>query len=190
MPKRVQISINIEDCVSQNRRVVWSPAACDSLGVYMRRITYDSATVNISVFIEQRNISFQHDISLTTMRLGVLSWEQLKNRETHGRIVSFDQLREIADLFVMFIAWTSQKASKVHSANLKHSKSTRRQSSCASREMYKISTSRNGNEYPRQLSFWYRALSCGADWFTKGVYIWVTHLHIAVPTVTCSLRYT
>ena len=80
----------------------------------MRRITYDSATVNISVFIEQRNISFQHDISLTTMRLGVLSWEQLKNRETHGRIVSFDQLREIADLFVMFIAWTSQKASKVH----------------------------------------------------------------------------
>ena len=114
MPKRVQISINIEDCVSQNRRVVWSPAACDSLGVYMRRITYDSATVNISVFIEQRNISFQHDISLTTMRLGVLSWEQLKNRETHDRIVSFDQLREIADLFVMFIAWTSQKASKVH----------------------------------------------------------------------------
>ena len=114
MPKRVQISINIADCVSQNRRVVWSPAACDSLGVYMRRITYDSATVNISVFIEQRNISFQHDISLTTMRLGVLSWEQLKNRETHGRIVSFDQLREIADLFVMFIAWTSQKASKVH----------------------------------------------------------------------------
>ena len=91
--------IYIEDCVSQNRRVVWSPAACDSLGVYMRRITYDSATVNISVFIEQRNISFQHDISLKTMRLGVLSWEQLKHRETHGRIVSFDQLREIADLF-------------------------------------------------------------------------------------------
>ena len=42
------------------------------LGVYMRRITYDSATVNISVFIEQRNISFQNDISLKTMRLGVL----------------------------------------------------------------------------------------------------------------------
>ena len=117
MPKRVQISINIEDCVSQNRRVVWSPAACDSLGVYMRRITYDSATVNISVFIEQRNISFQNDISLKTMRLGVLSWEKSKNRETHGRIVSLDQLegrRAIADLFVMFIAWTSQKASKVH----------------------------------------------------------------------------
>ena len=194
MPKRVQISINIEDCVSQNRRVVWSPAACDSLGVYMRRITYDSATVNISVFIEQRNISFQNDISLKKpWDWGVSSWKKLKHRETHGRIVSLEQTgsrKAIADLFVMFIAWTSQKASKVHSANLKHSKSTRRQSSCASREMYKISTSRNGNEYPRQLSFWYRALSCGADWFTKGVYIWVTHLHIAVPTVTCSLRYT
>ena len=87
------------------------------LGVCMRRIKYDSATVNNSVFIEQRNISFQNDISLKTMRLGVLSWEKLKNRETHGRIVSLDQLgsrRAIADLFVMFIAWTSQKASKVH----------------------------------------------------------------------------
>ena len=89
------------------------------LGVYMRRITYDSATVNISVFIEQRNISFQNDISLKTMRLGVLSWEKLKNRETHGRIVSLDQLslgvwRANADLFVMFIAWTSQEGSKVH----------------------------------------------------------------------------
>ena len=42
---------------------------------------------------EQRNISFQNDISLKTMRLGVLSCENLKHRETHGRIVSFDQLR-------------------------------------------------------------------------------------------------
>ena len=32
----------------------------------------DSATVNISVFIEQRNVSFQNDISLKNMRLGVL----------------------------------------------------------------------------------------------------------------------
>ena len=55
------------------------------LGVYMKRITYDSATVNISVFIDQRNISFQNDISLKTMRLGVLSWEKLKHCETHGR---------------------------------------------------------------------------------------------------------
>ena len=40
-----------------------------------------------------------------------------KKRETHGRIVNLDQLgsqKAIADLFVMFIAWTSQKASKVH----------------------------------------------------------------------------
>ena len=63
------------------------------LGVYTRRITYDSATVNISVFIEQRKLSFQNDISLKTMRLGVLSCEKLKHRETHGGIVSLDQLR-------------------------------------------------------------------------------------------------
>ena len=58
----------------------------------MRRINYDSATVNIPIFIEQRNISFQNDILLKTMRLGVLKGEKLKNRETHGRIVSLDQL--------------------------------------------------------------------------------------------------
>ena len=83
-------------------------------------INYDSTTVNIAVFIEQRNISFQNDISLKTMRLGVLLWEKLKNRETQGRIVSLDHLGSrraiyfIANLFIMFIVWMSQKASKVH----------------------------------------------------------------------------
>ena len=47
------------------------------------------------------------------MRLGVFSSEKLKNRETHSRIVSLDQVGS-RKLFVMFIAWTSQKASKVH----------------------------------------------------------------------------
>ena len=39
---------------------------------YMSRINYDSATVDISVFIQQRKISLQNDNSLKTMRLGVL----------------------------------------------------------------------------------------------------------------------
>ena len=36
------------------------------LGFYMRRINYDSSSnnINVFVFIEQRNISFQNDISL------------------------------------------------------------------------------------------------------------------------------
>ena len=175
------------------------------LGVYMRRITHDSATVNISVFIEQRNISFQNDISLKTMRLGVLSWEKLKNRETHGRIVSLDQLSlgvwdyRSAQMLIFSSCLSPGRVKKLqkfinfclkvgHSSNLKHSKSTWRQSSCESCEIYKISTSPNENDL-RQFSFWYRALSCGGDSFTKGVYIWVTNLHIAVPTITCSLRY-
>ena len=54
------------------------------LGVYMRRINYDSATVNISVYIEQRNISFQNDISLKSMILGVLSSENLKQNATES----------------------------------------------------------------------------------------------------------
>ena len=106
----------------------------------MRRITYDSATVNISVFIEQGKISFQNDISLKTMRLGVLSWEQLKDRETHGRIVSLDQLRlGVEEQLLIFSSCLSpgrvKKLQKFvnfclkvgHSANLKHSKSRWRQ---------------------------------------------------------------
>ena len=119
-------------------------AACDSWRL-QRRITYVSATVNISVFIEQRNISFQNDISLKTMRLGVLSWEKLKHRETHGRIASLDQLRlGVEEQLLIFSSCLSpgrvkklQKFIKFclkvgHSANLKHSKSTWRQSSCDS----------------------------------------------------------
>ena len=48
---------------------------------------------------------------------------------------------------------------------LKHSKSTSQEDNgpvTPQCEMYKISTLRNGND-PGQLSFGYRALSCGAD---------------------------
>ena len=148
-------------------------------GNYMRRINYDSTTVNISVFIEQTNISFENDIfhwkpwdwECT------LSWEKLKNRETQGRIVSLDQQLGVEEQFfiadlpgIMFITWTSD---------------------CGPVTPVKCTKSAHrgiGNDL-WQLPFWYRALSCGADWFTKGVYIWVTHLRIAVPTITCSLRY-
>lgn len=79
------------ESVSQNRREVscWRLYTA-ILGVYMGRINHDSARVNISVFIEQRNISFQNDISLKNHEIGSLvvrPWEKLKNRETHGRIV-------------------------------------------------------------------------------------------------------
>ena len=116
------------------------------------------------------------------MRLGVLSWKKLKNRETHGAIVSLDQLWS-RRLFVMFIAWTSQKGSEPSVSKLAiviWNIQSPQESSCDSCEISKISTSRTGNDL-RQLSFGYRALSSGAHWFTRGVYIWVTHLHIAVP---------
>ena len=95
-------------------------AACDSRRLCMRRITYDSAAVNISVFIEQRNISFQNDISLKNHETGSLvvwkvktSWDSRQNRKLGP--ASLGSRKAIADLFgVMFIAWTSQKASKTH----------------------------------------------------------------------------
>ena len=151
-----------DKCIAKRSRILLQLAI---LGVYMRRITYDSATVNISVFIEQRNISFQNDISLKTMRLGVLSCEKLKHRENHGRIVSLDQLRLGVEEQLLIFSSSCLSPGRVkklqkfinfclkvgHSANLKHSKSTR-QLSCDSCERYKISTSRNGNDL-RQLSF-------------------------------------
>ena len=139
-------------------------------------------------FISEWYFTKNHE---TMMRLGVLSWEKLKRRETHSNgIVSLEQLRlGVEEQLLIFSSCLSpgrvKKLQKFinfclkigHSATLKHSKSTR-QSSCDSCEMYKISTSRNGNDL-RGLSFWYRALSCLADWFMKGVYICWTNLHVS-----------
>ena len=58
--------------VKVSRKTVAKSLADGILGVYMGRINHDSARVNISVFIEQRNISFQNEISLKTTRFGVL----------------------------------------------------------------------------------------------------------------------
>ena len=59
-----------DKCLAKPSRSLLQLAILD---VYMRRINYDSGTVNISVFIAQRNILFPNEISLKTMRLGVLS---------------------------------------------------------------------------------------------------------------------
>ena len=117
-----------------------------------------------------------HEIGSLVVRKVKTSWDSRQRNRKLGT-ASLGSRRAIADLFVLFIAGRIKKLQKFinfclkvgHSANLKHSKSTR-QLSCDSCERYKISTSRNGNDL-RQLSFWYRALSYGADWFTKGVSI-------------------
>ena len=109
---------------------------------------YNSATVNISILIEQRNISFQNDISLRTMRLGVLSWEKLKK--------SWDSQQNCELKLVQLLIFSSclspgrvKKLQKFinlclkvgHSANLNYWNCTWRQSPCEFCEMYKISTS-------------------------------------------------
>ena len=147
--------------MSQNRREVSCSLRFSALTWGESLTIHISATVDISVFIEQRNISLQNDISLKTIILGVLSWEKLKHRETHGRIVSLDQLRLGVEeqLLIFSVSCLSpgqvKKLQKFinfclrvgHSSNLKHSKSTWRQSSCDSCEMYKISTPRYGNNH-------------------------------------------
>ena len=59
------------------KTVAKSLAACNS-----RRLHEENRFSNSKHFcfsIKQRNISFHNDISLKTMRLGVLSWEKLKS---------------------------------------------------------------------------------------------------------------
>ena len=159
------------------------------LSVYLRRINYDWATVNISFFIVQRNISFQNYISLKTMRLGVLSWEKLKNRETHCRIVSLDQLGS-RKRFPMFIAWTSQKSfkSSLTSASklaivliYKHSKSTWI-------VLWLLWNVQNQHIAERERSTTVVVLISGALVWSRLIYErCVTHLHTAVPTVNLFL---
>ena len=56
--------------------------------MYKRRINYDSATVNISVFIQLRKHFILEWCFPKNHELGslVLLWEKLKKCETHGRI--------------------------------------------------------------------------------------------------------
>ena len=144
-------------------------------------------------FVSEWNFTKNHEIGGLVMRKVKTSWDPWQNHELGP--ASLGNRRAIADLLgVIFFTWTSQKLQKFisfcpkvgHSSNLKRSKSTWSQSFCDFCEMYKISTLRNMDNL-QQLSFWHRALSCGTDWFTQGVYIWVTNLHIAVATITCSL---
>ena len=141
----------------------------------MRKINYDSATENISVFIQQRNISFQNDISLKTMRLGVFSWEKLKkwwdlcqNSELEPAGESKSNFWSLRHVYCL----NESKSFKVgYRANLKHSKSTWRQlivlwmvqnhnvKSSEHNARSAILDRGKGTIDLRQLSFWYRAFS-------------------------------
>ena len=149
-------------------------------------------------------------VSLQTMRLGVLPWERLKNRENLELGPSWEsQSNAIADLFVMFIAWTSQKASKVHKilsqklaialiSNIQSLHIT--EENLSSWEMFKIITSEaldtaHSALLDRGTGAIYDSCRFDIGRFRaeptnyKFVYTRVMHLHIAVPTITCTLRY-
>ena len=146
-----------------------------------------------------------------TMRLGVLSWEKLKNRETHGRIVRLDQLGVEEQLLIfssclspgrvkkleMFInfclevghrlIWNIQSPHdirqlivlwKVQTHNIKLDTMHAQHFLIAERERSIFNTCRFDIGGFR---------SEPTDY--ESVHTWVIHLHIAVPRITCSLRY-
>ena len=178
----------------------------------MRRINYDSATVNISFLFGQRNISLRNDISFTTNHeIGSLA---VRKVEKKTRIVSLDQLgsRRAMQLLIFLSCLSPRRVKKLqkfinsclkvgHSANFKHSKSTYNW-----RELIVLGNVQNHNIR----SFGHNARSALLDRGTgaiydscrfdigrfraeptnyKFVYTRVMHLHIAVPTITCTLRY-
>ena len=94
-------------------------------------------------FFSEWHFTKNHEIGSPVLK-------KYKYRDTHGRIVSLDQLRlGVEEQLLIFSSCLSpgrvKKLQKFinfcleggHSANLKHSKSTWRQSSCDSCEMYK-----------------------------------------------------
>ena len=66
------VAFEMADKAKLSRTLLLTALYC----IYMRRINFDSATVNISVLIKQRNISFQgqNDISQRAVRKVKESW--------------------------------------------------------------------------------------------------------------------
>ena len=156
--------------VSQKRREVlcWRCCtACNSL----RRIN-DSATVNNSLFIQQKKQFISEWYSLITMRLGVLSWEKLDwNRDTNGRIERIVSWGVEDQLLIPSSCLSPVRVNKLqtfinfclkvgHSYNLS---SCERYKSSGHNACSALLDPRTGTIDLRQLSFWYRALSGGAD---------------------------
>ena len=176
------VAFEMADKAKLSRTLLLTALYC----IYMRRINFDSATVNISVLIKQRNISFQgqNDISQRAVRKVKESWawttwgveEQLlisSSCLSPGRVKKLQKFKN-------------------YSANLKHSKSTWRQL-ISSYRSYKIRTSKALGTMQAQHFFitgtFGNDRSIGQFRASRLIHTWVTHLYIAVPTATRSLRY-
>ena len=152
------------------KAVAKSLAACDSRRLHEENQLRFSNSKQFRFYWKQKHFISEwyftkknHEIKSLVVRKVETSWDSRQNRElelaweSKSNCWSFRHVYRVKKLqkFVKFCLKVG------HSANLTRLKSTWRQSSCDSCETYKISTSRKGNDL-RQLSFWYRALSCRA----------------------------
>ena len=67
-------------------------------------------------FISEWYFTKNHEIGSRVVRKVKKSWDLRRNRELALR-PAWESKSNIADVFVIFIAWTSQKASKVHTVS-------------------------------------------------------------------------
>ena len=157
-----------------------------------------TACKHFCFYSTKKLISFQKNVSWKTIRLRVFSWEKFKNRETRGRIVSLDQLGGSKTIYRtrrhVYGLDESKHFKSLYTSVSKwaiiciwNSKSILRHlSSC---ERYEIITSKAlGTMHAQHFLIAERAFSCEPT-NCKSVHTWVTHLHMAVITITSSLRY-
>ena len=141
-------------------------------------------------FFSEWHFTKNHEIGSPVLK-------KYKNRDTHGRIVSLDQLRlGVEEQLLIFSSCLSpgrvKKLQKFinfclkvgHSANLKHWKS-------AWRLLWNV---QNQHIAERERSTTVVVLISGAFVWSRLIYERCLHLldkfaYIAVPTITCSLRY-
>ena len=111
--------------VSQNRRMVSCRQRCT---VCNSRLLHEDNQLRFSNskhfrfywtkkhFISEWYFTKNHEIGSRVVRKVKKSWDSRQNRELALR-PAWESKSNIADVFVIFIAWTSQKASKVHTVS-------------------------------------------------------------------------
>ena len=102
------------------KMVAKSLAACDSSQLHEENQLWFNNSKQFRFywtkkhFIPEWYFTENHEIGSVVVRNVKKSWGSGQNRELELTSMEVEEQFFVADLFIMFIAWTSQKASKVH----------------------------------------------------------------------------
>ena len=184
------VIFEMADKAKLSRRLLLTALHC----IYMRKKLYDSAPENISVFIQQRNISFHDDVSPKSREIGglvVRLWQKLKK--------TWDPQQVTAESWA-WTTWGVEEQLLISSSCLliflDESKSFKLINFClnlnrpmeATKAQHVFIAGTFGNDRFTTIVVWYRALSCDPTNYESRL-SWGWHLRIAVPITTRTLRF-